>query len=410
MAISCESLVPPPYLRKLSLWLACGSAVAILISIGISQILLALALGVLLLSGLPLEWPRIVWPLALFWIWTFIALAASPDPGFGKAQSSKLFVYLVLLIVYSALRTVREVKGLVLAWIAVGTFTAGRGVVQFINDYLRARAANRDFYHAYVADRITGFMSHWMTFSGQELLVLLLAAAYVLYSPDVRKRWWFAWPCVAVTGIALVMSNTRSVWIAAVVAGSYLLWCWRKWALAALPVALALGLAVAPAAVKTRVRSITNPEKETDSNQHRIICWRTGWNMIKAHPITGVGPDEINKAEVFFAYLPADVQEPLPDGFYGHLHNIYIQYAAERGIPATLFLTAALLLALFDFRRALGRLPAGRSDVRFLLHGAIACIIGIMVAGIAEYNLNDTEVLTMFLALMCVGYRAVQHA
>src|SRR5579885_535905 len=101
MTLCCESLVPPPYLRKLSLWLALASAVAILLSIGVSQILLAIALGVLLLSGLPLEWPRITWPLALFWVWTLIALAASPDPAFGVAQLSKVYVFLILLIVYS---------------------------------------------------------------------------------------------------------------------------------------------------------------------------------------------------------------------------------------------------------------------------------------------------------------------
>lgn len=178
----------------------------------------------------------------------------------------------------------------------------------------------------------------------------------------------------------------------------------------AMPVVLALGLLVAPAAVQRRARSIVNPEKQTDSNEHRKICWRTGWQMIQAHPMLGLGPDEIRKEKVFFAYLPADVRKPLPDGFYQHLHNIYIQYAAERGIPATLIITGAMIMALWDFRRALRLLPPGRSDARFFLQAAIACIIGTMVGGVFEYNLNDSEVLAMFLALMCVGYLAVAKA
>ena len=44
-------------------------------------------------------------------------------------------------------------------------------------------------------------------------------------------------------------------------------------------------------------------------------------------------------AEVGFASLP--------EGFYEHAHNIYIQYAAERGIPATLFIVAAMGMALY---------------------------------------------------------------
>ena len=55
----------------------------------------------------------------------------------------------------------------------------------------------------------------------------------------------------------------------------------------------------------------------------------------------GVGPEEIRKPEVFYRYLPKDIKLPLPDGYYGHLHNIYIHYGAECGVPAALALTAA---------------------------------------------------------------------
>lgn len=392
-----------------------ASAVSILIGIAVSQILLAVALGVVLLSGIPLRWPRIAKPMALFLVWSLVALAFSPDPGYGVAQVRKMFVFLIMLVVFSALRDVRKAVWLSVAWMIVGTVTAGRGVFQYARDVVRFQTARAngsatDFYHFYIADRIRGFMSHWMTFSGQELFVLLLLGAFLLFAPASKKRLWIAVPCAAVVGLALVLSDTRSIWAAAVAAGFYLLWNWRRWAAAAMPVALALGLLAAPEAVQSRVRSIIKPEKETDSNEHRRICRRVGWRMIAAHPLVGVGPDEIRKPDVFFAYLPADIKRPLPDGFYGHLHNIYIQYAAERGIPASLAITAALALALFDFRRGLRALPPGRSDERFLLHAGVACILGTLVGGVWEYNLNDSEVLTMFLVLMCLGYLAHDRA
>jgi O-antigen ligase len=400
-------LVPPPWLRKLSLWLALATAGAILIGVSPSQILMAVALGVLLLSGLPLRWPRISVPLGLFLLWTFVALAASPDPKAGMDQVRKMLVFAILLIVFSAVTKVREARWLALLWMAIGTVTAGRGLYQFLRDMARAHSSGRDFYHEYIADRIRGFMSHWMTFSGQELFVLLLLVAFLLFAPGIKKQLWIAVPCAVIVLTALVASDTRSVWIASVVASFYLLWSWRKWAAAAMPAVVAIGLVFAPGVVQTRVKSIVSPEKQTDSNQHRIICWRTGWRMIQAHPLLGVGPDEIKKEAVFFTYLPADVQLPLPDGYYGHLHNFYIQYAAERGIPAALFITGALLTALWRFRKALAALPPGRSDRRFLLQASVAIIIGAMVAGVFEYNLNDSEVLTMFLAMMCLGETAV---
>jgi O-antigen ligase len=253
-------------------------------------------------------------------------------------------------------------------------------------------------------------MSHWMTFSGQEMFVLLLLAAWILFGRFERKALWIWIPCLAITAAALELSQTRSIWAAVVVATVYLLWVWNRWSTLALPVLLGLAFLIAPQSVRTRVHSIQDPETETDSNQHRSILRRTGWQMIKAHPLLGVGPDEIAKDSVFYSYLPAEIKRPLPEGYYKHLHNIYLQYAAERGIPAALLIVAALLLAMRDFWNALRRLPPGRSAPRFLLNAAIACIIGIMVGGFFEYNLNDTEVLTMFLAIMCLGYLAVQQA
>jgi O-antigen ligase len=200
------------------------------------------------------------------------------------------------------------------------------------------------------------------------------------------------------------------VWAAAVVCTFYLLWFWRKWAAAALPVALAVFVLFGPDAIRARANSIVHPETQTDSNEHRYVCRVLGWQMIKAHPLLGVGPDEIRKESVRDAYLPSYIKKPLPEGYYGHLHNFYIQYAAERGIPATLLILAALAMALRDFWRALGKLPPGRSGQRFLLHAAIATILGTMTVGMWEYNLNDSEVLTMFLAIMCLGYLAVEQA
>lgn len=402
-------MVPPPFLKRLALWLAGASVVTILVSIAISTILLALALSTLLLSGLPLRWPRIAAPLCLFLAWTLVALAFSPDPAFGLPSVRKMVIYLTLLIVYSAVRTMKEAQWLTFAWMGAGTLTAVLGLVQYATDVAKANAAHQDFYKFYIADRIRGFMSHWMTFSGQELYILLLILAFLLYGPRKTRYFWLALPAGLAVGIALVLSQTRTVWVAAAVACFYLLWGWKKLAACALPVVLALGLLLAPRAIQERVRSFdpNSPHGELDSNAHRKIVWLTGWQMIKAHPITGVGPEEIRKPSVFYAYLPPTTPRPLPDGDYQHLHNIYIHYAAECGIPAAIFLTGALVLALLDFHRAMRTLPAGRSMRRFLLSAAMACVMGTMIGGLFEKNLGDTEVLTMFLAIASLGYLAV---
>jgi O-antigen ligase len=130
--------------------------------------------------------------------------------------------------------------------------------------------------------------------------------------------------------------------------------------------------------------------------------------MIRDHPFLGVGPEMV-KAR-YMEYVPPDVPKPLPDGWYGHLHNIYVHYAAERGLPTAAVVTAMLVVMFLDFRRAAKRLPPGRSDARFVLHGAAAVVISIAVSGLFEHNLGDSEVLAMFLAVVAGGYLGVEQS
>ncbi len=83
------------------------------------------------------------------------------------------------------------------------------------------------------------------------------------------------------------------------------------------------------------------------------MCRAIGWQMIKAHPLLGVGPEQVGPEHL--EYLPPGTRLPLPSGYYGHLHNIYIHYAAERGVPAMLALMWLIGRALLDFVRALRR-------------------------------------------------------
>ena len=153
--------------------------------------------------------------------------------------------------------------------------------------------------------------------------------------------------------------------------------------------------------------SAFQPHGETDSNLHRAITRETGLAMIRAHPWWGLGPEQVGKQ--FEQWVPADVARPLPEGWYGHLHNIYLEYPAERGIPTALMLFWMIGKILWDFARALrGKLAV--TEARFVLHGAIAVILAILAEGFLEYNLGDSEVLTLFLAVAAFGYVAREAA
>lgn len=392
-------------MRTAAFYLTCASAVSILFSIAVSQILLGLALVALLVSDVRLRLPPIWLPMALFMGGTIVSLALSPDPMQGVDQVRKFFVFAMLLVCYCTLREVADWRRLMQAWMVLGALVAARGLIQFQEKLQASREAGLDFYQAYIGQRITGFMGHWMTFGSLQMYVLLMLLAFLAFSPAARRRLWIWLLCGGLLGSALLLGFTRSIWLATAAGLIYLLWCWDRRALAVLPVLGAAGFFLAPTSLRSRAASILQPGA-ADSNLHRVVTWRTGIEMVKAHPLAGVGPEFVRID--FDHYVPPDIPRPLPHGWYGHLHNIYLHYAAERGIPTMLMLLWLLGRIPYDAVRALRRLPPGRGEARFLLHGAVACVLATLVVGIFELNLGDSEVLTMFLVIAAAAYAAAE--
>jgi O-antigen ligase len=198
------------------------------------------------------------------------------------------------------------------------------------------------------------------------------------------------------------------MWLGAFCGGVYLLWCWKPWTLLVLPALIALLLLVNPFRLRERALSAVSPHGgQTDSNQHRADLRRIGWEMVKAHPWLGVGPEQVSRQ--YRNYIRPDMPRPGASEYYGHLENDYLQYAAERGVPTALALFWMIGWALLDFVRAVRRLPAAAPQ-RWILHAAVAVTIGVLVSGFYSWNLNNSEVLGMFLAILGCGYVTVWGA
>ncbi len=384
---------------RILLAVAIAAAALIQVSIAASQVLLGVGILLLLLFRQKLAFPRIWLPLACLFLWTALADVVSPDPWLGRAQIKKFFVFLFIPLVFTVFREqFSKVFYLMLAWAIAATLSGLLAIVQY------ARTAHAS-YISYVGKRITGFESHWMTFGGLQLSVLLLLLAQWFFSSRRLPAW--AYTSVLVLAAAILLGGTRSIWLAALPAVLYLVWLWRPRLIFAVPVLAGVAFLIAPHNVKERVESLVKPDANIDSNRFRVVTFRTGLQMVKAHPWFGLGPEEISRN--FKAYVPKDIPLPLPVGYYGHLHNIYVQYAAERGIPGLLCVLWFIGLALYDSFRAIARARGARSQELFILHGMVAVTIGVLVGGIFEYNLGDSEVLMMFVSVVSLEYAAIQN-
>ena len=392
-------------LREGAFWCAFGSSVFAAASIAISQSLLGLSLFLLLIIRPRIRFPRFAIPLAVFVLGTVLSLAFSPEPRAGLSQIRKIYVLLGLFAVWATFRGIRHARWLVLAWCGIGTLSACLGLLQFWTKWSCAHSAGTDFYQSYVADRITGFMSHWMTFSGQMMIVFLMGAALLIWG-GLPGRWRVALACaLALIGLALILAMTRGIWIATFAGAVYLMWAWKRWLVALLPVIAVIVFIAGPDSLRARLTSLVRPRGEMDSNMHRIVTWRTGLAMIRAHPLLGVGPEMVGRD--FESYVPPDVPRPLPEGFYGHLHNIYLQYAAERGIPTMFAMIALFVMLLHSWLAALRGAGGDPGDARWLLHAGVAFVIGVLVTGLFEHNLGDSEILMMTMAAIGATERGI---
>lgn len=388
--------------RRVPFYLAFAAGVAGIVSIAACHILIGMSAAALIVNRDQFRLPPVWIPLAVFIGWTLLSLAVSEDPAAGWPQIKKFYVWVVLFTVFSTFRCVKDVRRLFLAMIGAGAISALWSFVEFYIRYELALQRHQPFYASYVADRITGFMSHWMTFSGHMMICLLLAAAFLMFARQRRPlAFWMA--AGGAIGVALLLALTRSVWPATAAGLVYLCWFWRKWVILLMPVAALALIAAAPEPLATRIRSVYRPDRRLDSNLHRQVLRQTGVRMIEAHPLFGLGAEQVGRNVA--RYLPEDAPRPIPrEWWYQHLHNTYLHYAAERGIPAALAIIALFVRVLWDLSRALRRTTS--PDTKFVLHATLATVVGVLIGGWWEVNLGDSEVLSVLLAVLGGGYAA----
>jgi O-antigen ligase len=376
-------------------WLTLAVALAPLVSIAATNILFVAALIAALIAYRRLEMPpKLSVPLLVFLVLTLLAVAVAGEwrVSFGKIK--QLIVFATLPLMFTVFR--REplaVKRLIFGWALLASASGLWSFVQFFNKRQFAIEHRIDFYLYYVGQRATGFMSHWMTFGAEQMIVVLVVIAALLFGVFQNRR-PLLWVCVGVISASIAISFVRSVWIGTAIAAVYLIAAWRPKLLLLLPVVVPLVWFASPRSMRERALSVYQPHGTVDSNEHRNITRRTGVEIVKAHPFIGIGPDVV--ARDFQSYLPADIPRPLPEGAYGHLHNVYLQLAAERGVPALIAFLWFIAAALIQIARSAKRLG--------ILHGAIAVIIAALAEGFFEVNLGDSEILRMFLTTIGAAF------
>jgi O-antigen ligase len=367
-------------LERIALWSLYGFVAALQLSIFAAELLLALMLAcwlAMLATGrATFSAPSFFRPLLVYAVFTLVATVFSADPRVSVADDKQLLLFLVVPAVYEIARGARA-RTVVHVLITVGAASAAFGIIQY-----------GILHYNNLGQRPQGAMGHYMTYSGLLMMVATAASARLLF--EKRDRVWPALVMPALL-VALALTFTRSAWVGASVGIAALLLMKDFRLVGLVPVILAIGIAVAPPQVTQRFYSMFNLKDPT--SRDRVAMVREGLRMIDADPLTGMGPNMVEREYIRFRD-PEAVERVNP-----HLHNVPLQIAAERGLPAL----AAWLW--FVGSAAAGLWPLLRNGRhRFLAAGGLGAVAAMLAAGLFEHNFGDSEFLMLFLVLLTLPF------
>ncbi len=384
---AAPSVSPPPGRRPAAFWLF-GAHLWTVFGLALSNALMALTALFApraARAGEPFPWRRmrgVLLPIGVYALCVATSTVLSTGPVTSLASARELLslatLPLALVLVRDAAGARRLVDGLVL----VVALLALLGLAQFLVGY-------GDINH-----RIRGPFSHYMTFSGVLLVADLLLLAQMLCGRGARSGW--RWAALVAINLALLASLTRSAWVALGLTFTVLVLIRAPRLLAAYVPAGLLFLVIAPVPVVHRALSIA--DLRDTSNYDRLCMAEAGLMMIRERPLFGLGPGMASQRYPIFRH-PTAPRVEVP-----HLHNSFLQIAAEEGLLALgaylWLMGGALALAYRCYRRE-ERDGGSGAD---LYMGVFLALLAFNLAGAFEDNWGDTEVQRLALFVAALPY------
>jgi O-antigen ligase len=366
-----------------------GMAGAVQFSIAAAQILLLIALicWIALLIGRHerFEAPSFFWPIVAYAAATVVSAALSPDPRTSLIDCKQLVLFLLIPLVFRFINGPRSYT-LLSVVVTCAAVSAVFGIVQY-----------GILHYDNLGQRPQGTLGHWMTYSGLLMIVIGVAIARVIFGNSGRTWAALVLPALGVA-VALTFTRGAAVGACAAVALLFALKDFRLFAI--LPVLAAVFIAVAPGQIAKRYASMFNMNDPTVRDRYMML--RIGERMIGAHPLAGVGPNMVERKYVDYRGTDSLVG---PDGvthINPHLHNDFLQIAAERGLPALALWLWFVVALVRDLWR---RFTAGQRE---LAATGMAVVVALLTAGLFEYNFGDSEVLMLFLTVVTLPAAAAR--
>ena len=374
-------------MKKIPEYLLVVYSLAGTISIAASQIAMGLAALLAVVDRgrrTRLDWrpigvekPLIAWAIA-----SLLATAFAPDPIASAAKLKKLLLWGMLFWPPAVLWRPWSIGRLSMALLFAAGVTSLYGVLTF---FMQGGPA--------LDVRIHGFHGFYLTNAGLMLLCTFPAVLYASCPGIAASYRWGAGIAAGAILTAQFLGALPGAWLGTTVGLLHLTLVRRYPAGGFVLLAGALALLFSPPALRDKAVDLLDPT--SPANLDHVEVWRNGVELFLQDPWTGWGLADLRDE---YARVKAPGESP-----QGLMHSVPVQIAAAMGIPGLLAF-GWLVVSLF---RVLAR--ARRATFGFLrrtVDAAEAGLVAFLAAGLVEWNLGDSEVLTLLAFLIGVAIAA----
>lgn len=231
---------------------------------------------------------------------------------------------------------------------------------------------------------------------------VLLVLAFLLFIKKVGRPTLFGSALLLFLNLlCLIMTGTRAAWLGFFVGATFLLIIafknhkviGLKKIIVVLVIFIVATAFVDPGWIFDRLTSIT--DLSNGSNRQRIMMFQGGVEMLKDHPLTGIGIGQFRLA--YADYRPPGAK------LFTHIHCFYLHLAAELGLIG-LFVFLTLVYKVIKLGITLyARLGKEKS---WFYYGVLGALVGIGVCNLFDWTFLNLQIGTFTLILVAMWLNA----
>lgn len=332
------------------------------------------------------------------WIYLYAAVYLA-GAWFSVSRRSSLKVgaltvafLLFAIVLENAIRSKRQLDGLIRAMVLVGAVVALYGVCQYLFGwgYQSAAWVDSDMFSS-ITFRVPSTFSNPNMLGQYFILIIPFGGACLLTAKHWNSRMvWLI--CCGLMCVCMLLTFSRGAWLGLLFAGAVFFVLLDPWFILLAPFAFVALVLVMPDTVISRFTSIGNMGDASTS--YRVYIWMGVLAMLKKYWLCGIGPGDGAFNLVYPAYSYNSIVAP-------HSHNLYLQIICDAGICELL----VFLMILFHFFRRLC-VAMGREkdrDSRLFQIAAVASVCGFLVQAMTDYSFYNYRVMFLFWAVLGIG-------